>query len=213
MKTMIHNLVQNNFTLVSKTMKTISLIMITLFTLSCSKDDDPAPTPVEPVLAPLQDPLPGYLTASGFTQETTIVIDNPDTYELGYSFVPYVNGKITAIVVKLPDVKNNMRVTIWDKTTATVIRTERIDIATANTEVIKLIAPLDLVKEKEYLISMSSNDYYVRFKTDGSPGVYPFIIGDIEITSHSLNVGTAQTMPATLYPIGYAGDCSFKFQK
>ena len=183
--------------------KTVLLAVITFLVFSCSKDD-PA--------APLQNPLSGYLTASGFNQLTVNNINNGD-YEFGYSFIPSVNGKITALVAKLPDVRSGMRVTIWDKTTATVLRTETIDVSAANVEVIKEINSLDLTKDKEYFITMNSNDWYQHKKTDNSIATYPFIVEDIKITSYGFSDGTTQTMPTSPTSTYYAGDCSFKFQK
>lgn len=193
-------------------LKLALLLSLSLSVTYCSKDDDPAPTPVQPVLAPLQDPLPGYLIASGFNQKTTNFIDSGD-YEFGYSFVPLVNGKITAIVAKLPGARLGMRVTVWDKMAGTVLRTESIDVATAGVEVTKQITSLDLVKDKEYFFTMNSNDWYDRKKTDGTNATYPFTVGDIRITSYAYADGAAQVIPNIVIASYYAGDCSFKFQK
>ncbi len=133
-----------------KTIKTsLTILAISLVTIiSCSKKDEALePIKPDPVLAPLQDPLASYLTASGFSQKTTDQINAGD-YEFGYSFIPLVNGKMTAIVAKIPDVHSGMRVTVWDKVAGTVLRTETIDITTANFVLKKKIPDLDLVKDK-----------------------------------------------------------------
>ncbi len=106
-----------------------------------------------------------------------------------------------------------MRVTIWDKTAVVVLRSETIDVASANIEVIKTIASLDLVKGKEYFITMNSNDWYKHSKTNGKSIIYPITVGDIKITSYAYKTGVAQTIPNTELINNYAGDCSFKFQK
>ena len=187
----------------------LSLFAITTFcATSCSKDDNPAPV----VLAPLQDPLSGYLTASGFIQKTINQV-NAGNYEFGYSFIPSVNGKMTEIVVKIPDAQSAMRVTIWDKAARTVIRTETIDLPSSGVEAIKQIVAIDLIKDKEYFITYNGNDWYQRSKTDNSAATYPFTVGDIKVTSYAFSSGTAQTMPNTVVTTYYAGDCSFKFQK
>lgn len=185
------------------------LLSLSLSITNCSKDDDPA-QPV--VLAPLQDPLPGFLAATGFDQQTVSVINSGD-YEFGFSFIPAVNGKITAITVKNPDIRMGLRVTIWDKVAGTILRTETLDVPTADVEVTKEITPLDLVKDKEYFITYNSDDWYNRTKTDGSAVVYPFTIGDIKIMSYAFANGDTQTMPTEVRTTYYAGDCSFKFQK
>jgi hypothetical protein len=187
--------------------KVIQLAIVILFTTlaSCKKDK-------EEVLAPLQNPMDGYLAASGFNQKVTNQVNLGD-YEFGYSFIPMVNGKITSIIAKLPDVRSGMRVTIWDKATATVLRTELIDVASSGVEVTKAITALDLVQNKEYFITMNSNDWYDRRKTDSSPATYPITVGDIKITSYSFISGAAQAMPNSPQTTYYAGDVSFTFQK
>ena len=195
-----------------KTIKMVSgaILFLSIFATSCSKDDDPVvePTP----LAPEQNPLAGYLAASGFDQKLTNQVNLGD-YEFGYSFIPLVNGKMTAIVAKIPDVRMGMRVTVWDKVAGTVLRTETIDIATAGVEVTKTITALDLLKDKEYFLTFNSNDWYDHRKNDSSNVTYPFTVGDIKITSYSFTSGSAQVMPNSPQLSYYAGDCTFKFQK
>ncbi len=186
------------------------IIKLTVFILfltitSCKKDKDENP-------APEQNPLTGYLSATGFDQKVTNQINAGD-YEFGYSFIPLVNGKMTAIVAKIPDVRLGMRVTVWDKVAASIVRTELMDIASSGVEVTKPISPLDLVSGKEYFITFNSNDWYDRRKTDNSSVTYPFTVGDIQITSYSFRTGTAQSIPNAPQTTYYAGDCSFKFQK
>ncbi len=194
-----------------KTFKIVIAILVTsIIIISCSKDD-PAPTPVQPVvIAPEQNPLPGYLIATGLSQITPNV--NSSDYEMGFSFIPLVNGKITAVVVKIPDARLAMRVTFWDKTTATPIRTQTFNFPTAGVELTQPISPLDLVKDKEYMISFNTNDWYEHKKPTGN-AVYPVTVGDIKITGYSFIIGTAQVMPTISPTTIYEGDCSFKFQK
>ena len=194
-----------------KTFKIVIAILATsIITISCSKDD-PVPTAVLPVLvAPEQNPLPGYLIATGLSQITPNV--NSSDYEMGFSFIPLVNGKITAVVVKIPDARLSMRVTFWDKTTATPIRTQTFNFPTTGVELTQPISPLDLVKDIEYLISLNTNDWYEHRKPIGN-AVYPVTVGNIKITGYSFIIRTTQVM-ATITPTTiYEGDCSFKFQK
>lgn len=193
-----------------KTIKTIiAILAVSIFAMSCSKDDDPS---LALAIAPLQDPLAGYLNASGLYQKVSIKINGPD-YEFGYSFIPLVNGKMTAIVAKIPDIRMAMRVTIWDKVAGTVLLTEAIDIVAAGVVVTKQISPLDLVKNKEYFITINSNDWYERKRTDNNSAFYPITVGDLQITSYSYRSGTAQAIPNSPQNNFYSGDLSFTFQK
>ncbi len=187
---------------------TIVIILISIFTFSCSKGEasDPA------VVAPLQDPLAGYLEATGFNQKTINYV-NDNSNEFGFSFIPLVNGKITTLIVKIPATQLGLRVTIWDSVLKTVLRTETIDVAIAGTEVSKEITALNLIKDKEYVISMNSNDWYRRSKTSGASVTYPFTVGDIKITAYSISNGSEQQYPNRPLSSNYSGDCSFKFQK
>ena len=195
-------------------LKSALLLSLSLSVTNCSKDDAPAPAPPA-VLAPLQDPLPGYLAASGFNQKVTNFIDEGSYGERGFSFIPTVNGKMTAIVAKMPSINTNpnIRVTIWDKVAGTVLRTEMVTITAANIEIVKTITTLDLVKDKEYFLTFNNNDRYRHDRTDGSATTYPITVGDIKITGFSWLNTTEQLMPTNSVTNYISGDCSFKFQK
>lgn len=195
-------------------MKTIkiflSITILATVLFSCSKDDDNQviPTPV----VNEQNPLSGYLTATGFNEKTDNVINNVD-FELGLSFIPQANGKITELIVKIPDVHPDMRITVWDKATAAILRTELIDVTSSGVEIKKLIAPLDLVKDKEYMITYNTNDWYSHHRNDSFGVTYPVTVADVKITSFGYKSGTTQALPDTFIASLYAGDLSFTFVK
>ena len=188
------------------------LIASTIITFSCSKSDDSPPAPVAPVVYSEENFLDGYLTSSNFIQATANNINAGD-YEFGSEFTPLVKGKITTLKVKLPDVRTNLRVTIWDKMAGTAIRTETINVAAANTVTVVDIIDLDLIKDKEYAITMNSNDWYDRRKTDGTSITYPITAGNIKINSYKWVSGTVSIYPTNLASNYYAGDLSFNFQR
>lgn len=187
---------------------TIAIFALAIALFSCSKKEDSE----TPIIAPEQNPFAGYLVATGFYENTRILTNNRD-FEFGFSFIPKVNGKITAIVVKQPEAKADLRVTIWDFATETPIRTINMGTVLAGIENTKIIAPIDLAKDKKYLISMNTNHYYIHQKSDFSEVVYPFLVGDIEITNYLEKEGTNQILPTFISNSGILGDCSFKFQK
>ena len=186
-------------------LKIAIVLFLGLMSVNCSKDEDT-------IVYPEQNPLDLYLSESGFDQAKVDVINSSD-YEFGLSFKPTVKGKINAIVAKIPDAQAGMRVTIWETTTKTILRTELVDVATAGVAVTKEITPLELDKDKEYTITYNGNDWYNRKKTDNSVVVYPFTAGDIQITGYGYASGALQVYP-TAFPMNYyAGDVSFKFQR
>ena len=191
-----------------KTLKTIiAILALSLFTFSCSKNEIPAPAAV----APLQDPLPEFLSVSGLSQKVSTT--DTSIFEQGFSFVPLVAGKMTAIVVNIPAANSSLRVTIWDKASGTALLTELVNITAANVDITKNITPLSLDKDKVYIISFNSGPTYRRTKSDNSVVLYPITVGDIKITAVFIKAGTAQTIPSAASANVFYGDCSFKFQK
>ena len=194
-----------------KTLKTIiALFTISIFTISCSSDDDKT----EEVKYAEENPLDAYMAGSGFSQKA-VDVKNSGIYEYGFSFKPTVTGKINALIVKIPDVNTALRITLWDAATKTVIKSETVNVATANVTVEKAITPIALTKGKEYFFTVNSDDWINRTKTDGSAATYPIVAGNITITGYAYISSTAAE---TLFPTNarntyYAGDMTFKFQQ
>lgn len=158
-----------------------------------------------------EDPLASYVSQAGFTKVTDYV--DSENYEFGLVFSPTVKGKIKAIKVKLPGANPSLRVTIWDKTSKTILMTEMVNVQTANVLVTKEIAPMNLEKDKEYLISMNSNDWYKRDKPEGTNAVYPIKSGNINFSGYIWGSGITQVYPGNVSLNYYAGDLSFVFQQ
>lgn len=191
-------------------MKTLFIwcAVLTLGT-ACSKKDKP-----EPVVYGEEDPLPGFLARSFYSQETYAWINELGGMgQFGMSFIPLVNGKINSLVIKMPAANEAIKVIIWDKATRSKIRVETVKVPAANTLVTKAITPLALVKDKEYVITMFTDDYYARNKTGNGVGSFPVVSGNIKVTG-----SVSGTVTNELFPLGgsgnqYFGDCSFLFQQ
>jgi len=194
-----------------KTIKTLfTILSVALLTVSCSSDDDKE----EAVKYNEENPLDAYMAGSGFSQKA-VDVKNSGIYEYGFSFKPTVTGKINALVVKIPDVNAALRITLWDAATKTVIKSETINVPTANVTVEKAITPIALTKDKEYFFTVNSDDWINRTKTDGSAATYPITAGNIVITGYAYISSTASE---TIFPTNarntyYAGDMTFKFQQ
>ena len=187
-----------------------AILLATIFAgnVSCSNDDN-ASTPA-PVVFAEENPLQKYITTSGFSTTSNAV--NAGNYEFGIRFKPTVNGKINKIFVKIPDAQTNVRVTIWDVSEGIIYRTEKIAAVTADVMASKSISPLSLKKDKEYMITFNTNDWYRKSKADNSATTYPITAGNISITGYGWVSGTAQTYPTNFETTYYAGDLSFAFQ-
>ncbi len=202
MKTIISNL-NKHFT------KIPIFASVVLLIAGCSKDDDSVNAPQE---NPIVDVLPAYLELAGFSSYTTA--KNSVDYEFGHSFIPTADGKIIAISVKIPDIRQNIRITLWDKATRTILRSELMDITSSDVEITKQITDLSLVKDKEYMLTFNTNDWYTRSKkVFTSPAAYPIIVGDIKITGFGSKMTANQEMPNYFVTNYCSGDLSFKFQK
>ncbi|WP_276378928.1 hypothetical protein [Flavobacterium sp. H4147] len=191
-----------------KTFKTIFAILITAaLAVSCSSDDDKDNTPKFET----ENPLAAYYTQTGFSTVTNFI--NSGDYEFGLAFTPTVKGKIKAITLKLPATNSALRVTIWDYTAKTVLRTETLNVATADVQVTKEISELALEKDKKYMITMNSNDWYKKSKADNSIVTYPIVAGNITFNEYRWLSGTTQTFPTNVSSSYNAGDLSFDFQQ
>lgn len=181
---------------------------IALTTISCSKDDsDPKAT-----VYPEENFLEGYLATTGYSQIHN-ALTNDIVYETGVVFSPNVTGKIKALTVKLPAVNASLRVTIWDATTQTVLKTETVNVSSAYITITKSISELALEKDKKYAITMNTGNYFNSRRTDYTAPSYPVISGNITIWGARMKSGTTQTFPNMGMGNFYYGDLSFVFQQ
>jgi hypothetical protein len=194
-------------------MKKLFLVAILFMGVLVSCKKDKTPDPVPPVVYAEENPLPSFLSNTGFNQLST-VSNYVTKYEEGFSFKANVKGKINALVMKLPVANSSLRITIWDNVSKAVLRTENVNVPTANTEATIIIPTFDIVKDKEYFISMWTNDDYVRSRTDNAAAGYPIVSGNISVLSCLYKqVASGQVFPTSSTTKYYYGDISFKFQQ
>ncbi len=187
-----------------KTFKTIiALLIIVSSTISCSSDDDKS--------FKTENPLEAYYTKAGFTKVANFI--NSGDYEFGLVFTPTVKGNMKAITLKLPATNPTVRVTVWDYETKVVLHTENLNVATADVQVTKEISALALEKDKKYLITMNSNDWYKKSKADDTDAIYPIVAGNITFNEYRWKSGTTQTFPTNASLNYNGGDLSFIFQR
>lgn len=197
------------------TLKLTKLVMIffTAFSLvtSCKNDDDDE---VQATVYPEEMILSSYLSTTGYNQANTAYV-NSGNYEFGLVFTPQVNGAIKSLKVNIPDTNSNLRITIWDVAANTVVRTETVNVATANADVSKTISPINLEKAKKYAITMNSADWNNRKKTNNSAATYPVTAGNIVINEYRWASSTTvqQIFPTNIGTDYYAGDVDFVFQQ
>lgn len=195
-----------------KTLKTnlsilfLLVILSSLFTfISCRKDDKNEETKafVE------ENPLAAYEAAAGFASVSAS--SNNNDYQSGLVFIPKVNGKINSLVAKLPAVNSNLIVKIWDFDSKAVLLTENINVNAAAVNVTKSISPFSLIKDKKYIITMTTKNYYHKQKAIGVNVNYPITAGNIIITGFRINQYGDTTYPSIDAVNFYEGDLSFNF--
>lgn len=184
-----------------------AIVSASILSVSCSSDDDKDNTPAFET----ENPLAAYYTQTGFTTSSNFI--NSGDYEFGLAFTPTVKGNIKAITLKLPGTNPAVRITIWDYTTKAVLRSETVNIAAADVQVTKEISALALEKDKKYMITMNSNDWYKKSKADNSNVTYPITAGNITFNEYRWVSGTSQTFPTNVSANYNAGDLSFDFQQ
>jgi hypothetical protein len=183
----------------------ILLIVIT----ACKKDTTP-----DTITYSEENYFDGFISNTGFGGSIVPKITGID-FELGTEFIPIVKGKITSINIKLPTSNNSLRVKIWDKLTTTLLRSEIVIVPTANTLTNIDIPDLALEKDKQYAITINTQDYFLRTKTSGTANVvYPVVIGNIKIMASVITNGSpSSTYPTLPFTDKFFGDVSFKFQQ
>jgi hypothetical protein len=185
----------------------ISAIVFSL--VSCKKSNTDAP----PITYTEENYFDAFITNTGFGGNITPKITGVD-FELGTEFIPTVKGKITSINVKIPVPNSALRVRIWDKLTATPIRTEIVIVPSANTATNIDIPDVALEKDKQYAITINTQDYFLRTKTSGTTNVvYPITVGNIKITASVITSNSTVAYPNLPFTDKCFGDISFKFQQ
>ena len=198
-----------------KTLKaTIIVLVLTIFTVSCSKDDA-APTPVtppvtiNPVIYGEENPHFAFISRMPNITPFINAIGGPS--QTGYIFKCTEKGKINAFVVKIPATNSALKVFLWDKVTLALIKSELINVTSANVDITKDITPILLEKNKEYLVTISTDDYFYHETSSGAVP-YPIIAGNIQILG--TRSGSGELCPQSGGSSnGYSGDISFKFQR
>ena len=186
-------------------LKKVVILSCIFFAFSCSKDEE------DKKIFEVENFLTGYLTVSGYSIITTLLGNQAS--ELGIFFVPLVDGKITSIEVKLPIANPQLRVTLWDKNQASILKTMIVNVAQEGMLSTIPIEPIILEKNKEYVLSINTTNWYVHRLPNGSEAQYPITVKNIKITAYKFTDGTVQNLPTTINSNVYEGDCNFNFQQ
>jgi hypothetical protein len=186
----------------------LSIVFVTVLITGCKKNES------RPNYYSEQSFGEDFLQKSDLTATNITRVNFASTYELGLDFKVNVKGNITKLFIRIPDINPALRVTIWDKERAKPIRTEIVNINKAGEFVEIDIQDLLIEREKEYSISMNTNDFYERYTSSVSRSAFPTTVNNVTLTAYRWQVNvTEQIFPVIITPYAYAGDCFFKFQQ
>jgi hypothetical protein len=186
--------------------------IVTVFAISitsCKKSNN-----TEPVIFPEELPYDNFITSVAQNATIQSVPNSSYSFEVGVAFKATVKGQIRTLYVKIPDTSNSISVTIWDKNSYTNLFRTSIAVTAANTVKALDIPLFNIEKDKEYVISMRTNDYYVRRKTGTTLISYPITSGNIIYLATMVNTNPGQAFPGIFSDQSfYYGDVYFKFQQ
>ncbi len=180
------------------------LIFIGILFNSCSKDDEIDVIEVEE--ATPQYPMKS-LIESGHMQVNYQKVNSPSTFEMGYKFKTFKNGKITALGLRIPN-NETYRVTLWNVETETILATAMVN-SSSGLISFEDIEPITIASGTAYFVSVNTNDYY-QFTNAGND-LFPTEMGDVLISGYGSNFGTSQTLPTTFSETSYLGMVDIKF--
>ncbi|AUP77293.1 DUF4082 domain-containing protein [Flavivirga eckloniae] len=186
-----------------KTQKIIvGLLILGLSLISCSKNDDDIKiiesTPEYPMKSLIED---------GVIELTNTKINSPNTFELGYKFKTFKNGKITALGIRVPD-NDTYRVSFWNVDTEELLKTMEI---TSSSGLLSFedIEPINIESGTAYFVSINTNDYYIF--NDGGDVMFPAETNNILVLGYGAYFGQSQTLPETYVKTAYLGMVDVKF--
>jgi hypothetical protein len=188
-----------------------------LMIISCSNEDVNIETMAESLELPVdtnftdENPLPTFLSATRYNEHQVLCSNTRVFDEVGFKFKTLEKGIVNSLIVKIPIVNSNLIVTLTDSYSNQVIRTESLNVITANTPTLKNIVPLELEKNKTYYITMRTNNYYKRFRSDFSQPQYPVSVGSITIITPVTTAFSPDGVSFGGSGNFYSGDCSFTF--
>ncbi len=179
----------------------LGLVIFGLSLIGCSKHDDGIAhiesTPEYPMKTLIEDGVMELINSK----------NSPNTFELGYKFKPFKNGKITALGIRVPD-NDVYRVSLWNVDTEELLKTVEI---TSSSGLLSFedISPIQLESGTAYFVSVNTNDYYIF--NDGGHPIFPVETNNILVLGYGVYLGFNQTLPENYVKTSYLGMVDIKF--
>ncbi len=122
----------------------------------------------------------------------------------GTLFRPKVNGKVLALLLRMP-INGTYEVTLWDASTKNQLSSAIIETTNKNSaEKVDLPNPISLEKDKQYVITVNANDWYLHIdEQDALGNQFPKTYGNIEVISTAFHEGQTSSYPDEGFPVNY----------
>jgi hypothetical protein len=194
-------------------MKTVIIFLfMSTFLFACKKKTEDIPAPLEDYSHA------GYLQKTGFNQKEEVVPQFYGKIESGINFETKVAGSISAFTFRSPTAMPNVKIILWDGTTAQPITSKSFTYIGSNVglELTISVTPIPLQKNSRYCVSYATDKgLYSRSRTDNSAPTYPIEFNNLKILSHNVDLLSdvnLRQFPTLLKYNQYFGDVSFVFQ-
>ncbi|CAL2102028.1 conserved protein of unknown function [Tenacibaculum sp. 190130A14a] len=175
------------------------LLLFLFILLSCGKDDDTTPEQAS------QYPMKALIENGILDLQSTV--NSPNTFEVGYKFKTFKNGKIKSVSIRVP-ANGSYRVSLWNFETEELLLTQEVQSSNGliSTEE---ISPIAITSSVDYFVSVNTSDYYVFNK--GGAAIFPSDIGDVLVKGYGSYLGTSQMLPTTFSTTSYLGMVDIEF--
>lgn len=131
-------------------------------------------------------PVEKYVTENTHLEQKKRSEGNVDLnkyFEIGSKFKPLENGKIFGFILKAPKA-GDYNINLWNNNAKTVLKTETVAASSPGTRLILFSEPVNVEKDKEYTITLNSNDWYLYIdEQDAQGNQFPKTYNNIELLS------------------------------
>jgi len=185
-------------------MKQITPVLIAILALTalsgCNSDDElPEVTATYPVVE-VSRPL-----------DVADTVNNASVrLEIGYEFVPQVDGQLQSITGVLP-FTGVVQVSLWESFTQTNIATWEVEFFTNIYQETFIQNPISLTAEKSYMLTFNTIDYYV-YAPPSEGKIFPQTIGDVEIVRFGTKTAFQPEFPTNFSDNQMYGLIDFRFE-
>ena len=184
------------------TMKNLTsgFLFLLLFTIfGCGSDKETI------TIQPSQFPMKTLIENGILDQQSSV--NSPNTFEVGYQFKTFKNGKIVSVSIRVP-ANGAYRVSLWNFETQQLLNTQQVQSSNGLIST-QEISPVQIESSVDYFVSVNTSDYYV-FNKGGDP-IFPSDIGDVLVKGYGTYLGTNQNLPTSFSTTSYLGMVDIEF--